>query len=65
MTMRIVADRHKCEGLGMCEAMADQYFEVGDDGHVHVLDETPDEPDRQFVDAAVRACPVSALLLQG
>ncbi|MGV9295356.1 MULTISPECIES: ferredoxin [Amycolatopsis] len=62
--MKIVADHGKCEGLGMCEAMADQFFEVGDDGLVQVLDETPSEADRQFVDAAVQACPVAALRLQ-
>ncbi|MBB1152655.1 ferredoxin [Amycolatopsis sp. FU40] len=62
--MKIVADRGKCEGLGMCEAMADQFFEVGEDGVVQVLDETPPEADRQFVDAAVQACPVAALRLQ-
>lgn len=63
--MRIIADHGKCEGLGMCEAMADQFFEVGEDGYVHVLDETPPEPEREFVDAAVRACPVAALRLHG
>ncbi|MGW7533938.1 ferredoxin [Amycolatopsis sp. NPDC054798] len=62
--LKIVADQGKCEGLGMCEAMADQFFEVGEDGVVQVLDETPPEADRQFVDAAVRACPVAALRLQ-
>jgi ferredoxin len=63
--MRIVADHGTCEGLGMCEAMADQYFEVGDDEVVRVLDEAPDEADRELVDSAVRACPVSALRLEG
>ncbi|WP_406638448.1 ferredoxin [Amycolatopsis sp. WGS_07] len=62
--MKIVADYGRCEGLGMCEAMADQFFEVGDEGVVQVLDETPPEADRQFVDAAVQACPVAALRLQ-
>jgi ferredoxin len=62
--MQIVADLHRCEGLGMCEAMADQYFEVGDDGHVHLLDEHPADNDGQLVDAAVQACPVAALRLQ-
>ena len=61
--MKIVADLHKCEGLGMCEAMADQYFEVGDEGHVLVLDEHPHEHDHELVDAAVKACPVAALRL--
>ncbi|WP_330460647.1 ferredoxin [Streptomyces sp. NBC_00820] len=61
--MRIISDLHLCEGLGMCEAMADQYFEVGDDGQVHVLDDRPRDHDRQLVDAAVKSCPVSALRL--
>jgi ferredoxin len=62
--MRIIADPHTCEGLGMCEAMADQYFEVGEDGLVHVLDDRPHDQDRQLVDAAVKSCPVSALRLE-
>jgi ferredoxin len=61
--MKITADLHKCEGLGMCEAMANQFFEVGDDGQVQILDDSPPESERGFVDAAVKACPVSALLL--
>lgn len=61
--MRIVADRPKCEGLGMCEAMANDIFEVGDDGYVDVLNETPEESDRDYVKAAVLSCPVSALEL--
>jgi ferredoxin len=49
----------------MCEAMADEFFEVGDDGQVQLLQERPDEADREFVDAAVRSCPVAALRLEG
>ncbi|WP_329343497.1 ferredoxin [Streptomyces sp. NBC_01352] len=62
--MRILADLHRCEGLGMCEAMADRYFEVGDDGQVLLLDDHPREQDRQLVDSAVKSCPVSALRLE-
>jgi ferredoxin len=62
--MRIVADRSKCEGLGMCEAMADHFFEVGDDGFVHILDEDPSEEYRTDLLAAVDACPVLALALE-
>lgn len=61
--MQIVADRSRCEGLGMCEAMAPDFFEVQDDGTVAVLDAHPDEGDRQEVTAAVDACPVLALSL--
>ena len=65
--MRIVADLHKCEGLGMCEAMANDYFEVDEDpvsgDQVNILDDSPPESDRAHVHAAVQACPVLALTL--
>ncbi|GLY39287.1 hypothetical protein Amsp01_053110 [Amycolatopsis sp. NBRC 101858] len=61
--MRIEADRGKCDGLGMCEAMAPDFFEVGDDGTVVVLDERPGEEHRTDVAAAVDSCPVLALKL--
>jgi ferredoxin len=62
--MRIVADRDRCEGLGMCEAMAHDFFQVGDDGFVTVLDETPADEHRSRVLAAVDSCPVMALSLE-
>ena len=62
---RIHADHTVCEGIGMCEATADDYFEVGDDGFVQVLDDSPEEAERTYVKAAVDACPVSALRLEG
>jgi ferredoxin len=59
--MRIIADRDTCDGHGMCEAMAHEFFELDDDGLVHVLDDAPDTQHHELVDAAVRSCPVSAL----
>jgi ferredoxin len=48
----------------MCEAMAPDFFEVGADGTVVVLDERPDERHRADLTAAVDACPVLALRLR-
>ena len=62
--MKIEVDRDKCEGLGMCEAMAHGYFEVDDDEVMTVLDDSPPESDRAQVFAAVQACPVLALTLR-
>ena len=62
--MRIVADRTTCEGLGMCEAMAPDFFEVGEDGFVRVLAD-PAEEDRADLSAAADSCPVLALRLEG
>jgi ferredoxin len=59
--MKSEADRAKCDGLGMCEAMAPDFFEVGDDGTVVTLDEEY----RQDLSAAVDVCPVLALKSRG
>lgn len=61
--MRIEVDRDRCEGVGMCEAMASDVFELDDDEVMHVLEESPPEPTRAHVHAAVQACPVLALTL--
>ncbi|HEX4248250.1 MAG TPA: ferredoxin [Pseudonocardia sp.] len=61
--MRIVVDRDKCTGLGMCEAEAPDLFEVQDDGTLKVLDEHPDADQREAAEAAVMSCPTEALTL--
>lgn len=63
--MRIVVDRDKCEGLGMCEAMAHEFFELNDDEVMQVLDESPVEEHRKQLSAAVSSCPMQALTLEG
>ena len=60
--MKIVADHDTCEGLGMCEAMAPDFFEVGSDDLVEILQQ-PEEADLADVEAATLACPVLALKL--
>ena len=62
--MQIVVDRELCDGHGMCEAMAHEYFELDDDEFLTILNENPPESDRDKVHAAVQACPALALTLQ-
>ncbi|MFE5284872.1 ferredoxin [Nocardia sp. NPDC056611] len=61
--MKIIVEPSKCDGLGMCEAVAPDLFEVGPDGIVRVLDDAPGEDRRVDVQAAIDACPVLALKL--
>lgn len=61
--MRIVVDRAKCTALGNCEAIAPDYFEVGDDGDLGVLREDVADHERDVVRQAVAACPTAALIL--
>lgn len=63
--MRISVDRAVCEGVGMCESMAHEFFELDDDEVLQVLDDTPAEEHRRQVAAAVASCPVQALTLEG
>lgn len=65
MSMRIVVDYDRCDGHGMCEAMAHEYFELDDDDRLTVLEPHPPESDRDKVHAAVQACPALALSLEG
>lgn len=59
--MRIVVDRGKCRGLGMCEVEAADLFEVQDDGSLVILDEAPGEDRLDAAEAAMVACPTEAL----
>ncbi|WP_245527766.1 ferredoxin [Aeromicrobium marinum] len=44
--------------------MANDYFEVGDDDVLKVLDGEVPESDRAHVHSAIQACPVLALRLE-
>ncbi|HEY1973642.1 MAG TPA: ferredoxin [Pseudonocardia sp.] len=59
--MRVVVDRDKCTGLGMCEAEAPDLFELQDDGSLVILNDQPSDTQRAEAEAAVDACPTEAL----
>ncbi len=61
--MRVEVDLDKCTGHGICESIADDVFEVQDDGTVLIhYDERP-ESDRDRMLQAVTQCPTAALRL--
>jgi ferredoxin len=61
--MLLELDNLRCTGLGICEAMASDYFEVQDDGTLAILKEGVDETDLAEVRSAVASCPTEALKL--
>lgn len=63
--MRIVLDEMKCSSLGTCESVAPDFFEVGDDGALVILDPTPGPVHRALLEEACAACPTGALSLEG
>ncbi|SSC22169.1 3Fe-4S ferredoxin, partial [Klenkia terrae] len=62
--VRIVLDENKCSSLGMCESVAPDFFEVGDDGALKLLNPTPPGGRRALMEEAVAACPTSALSIE-
>jgi ferredoxin len=62
--MKIVLDRAKCTGIGICEATAPTVFEVDDDGELIVLsEEVPTGAETEVLEA-VEGCPTLALRLE-
>jgi ferredoxin len=61
--MRVEVDLEKCTGHGICESIAEDVFEVQDDGSVLIHDADRPETDRERMQQAVAQCPTAALRL--
>jgi ferredoxin len=61
--MRVEVDLDKCTGHGICESIADDVFEVQDDGTVLIHDHDRPASDRERMQRAVTQCPAAALRL--
>ena len=62
--MKIILDRTKCTGLGICESIAPELFEIDEDGELIVHTDTVPEGQLDVVEQAVRGCPTEALRLE-
>lgn len=62
--MRIIVDRPRCEGHGLCEEKAPTLMHLDDDGELVIdVEEVDDPADVAAANAAVRICPLAALRL--
>lgn len=57
----VTVDFDKCTGLGICESLAPDFFEVNDDGELLLLKEDIGDAELQEVEEAVSGCPTEAL----
>lgn len=62
--MKVVVDFAKCTGLGICESMAPDFFEVDDNGDLVLLKEDISDDEVQSVEEAVSGCPTEALRIE-
>jgi ferredoxin len=60
--MRIAVDRTKCAGMGICEGLDPERFQVQADGKTQVLQEVLGEDKaREAAQEAVEMCPTEPL----
>jgi len=60
--VRITVNRATCAGIGLCEAIDPERFEVQADGKVHLLkDELEDNQALEIAREAVSRCPTQSL----
>ncbi|TDD37278.1 ferredoxin [Actinomadura sp. KC06] len=62
--MRIVVDWNRCQGIGMCESIMPDVFEVDQDGQLTLHTDTVMEGKEAEAAEAVAACPSEALSLE-
>ncbi|UXA11470.1 ferredoxin [Mycobacterium sp. SMC-8] len=62
--MEVKVDFAKCTGLGICESVAPEFFEVNDEGQLVVLKEGISDDELQAVEDAVAGCPTEALSIK-
>ncbi len=62
--MKCVVDYDKCTGLGICESLAPDFFEVNDDGDLIQLKADISDDELQAVEEAVAGCPTEALTIE-
>lgn len=63
--MKVCVDRAKCTGLGICESLAPDFFEVDDLGELVFKADVVDNGQLDDVRQAVDSCPTEALSLEG
>jgi ferredoxin len=63
--VRLVVDRDRCTGLGLCESIAPEFFEVDDAGELQLLRTDVEDGRRAELEEACRSCPTEALSLHG
>ncbi|RZL79811.1 MAG: ferredoxin [Rhodococcus sp. (in: high G+C Gram-positive bacteria)] len=61
--MKICIDRTNCTGLGICESLAPDVFEIDNAGQLLLLREDADDSVIDDVRAAIEGCPTEALTL--
>jgi ferredoxin len=62
--MKVIVDRHRCDGNGVCMGIAPEVFDVDDGLYLHIAENIPNDPEIiSRVRQSITSCPVLALKL--
>ena len=61
--MRVVVDRVKCAGLGICAAQSPRTFEIAEDGEMVIREQDIGADRLEEIEDTVASCPTGALSL--
>ncbi|MBB3601890.1 ferredoxin [Mycolicibacterium sp. BK556] len=61
---RVTIDATRCAGIGICEGLAPDLFEVGDDDRAHLIGDLVDASRLAELDAVVANCPTQSLTVE-
>jgi ferredoxin len=59
--MKVMVDRTRCNGTGICEITAPAVFEIDDDGALRIITEEVSPDQHEAVKTAIQNCPTQAL----
>ena len=62
--MRVSIDYELCTGVGACEQVCPEVFQMRDDGLAEVVDPRPHETLWEAVERAQEACPEEAIVIE-
>ncbi len=61
--MRVIVDSDLCMGCGVCESIAPDIFELGDELHARVILDPIPESYRFVVEESIAECPEVAIII--
>ncbi|WP_235742304.1 ferredoxin [Mycolicibacterium phocaicum] len=61
--MKIDVNTLRCAGIGICESIAPDVFEVDDNGSMNVIGDEVSPEDLADIQRAIDSCPTAALRL--
>lgn len=60
--MKVLVDKNKCIGCGLCVSLAPKSFKLGDDGKSEAIELSGD--DEETIKNAAESCPVEAIKIE-